>query len=314
MAANVSRDDGPSTSEADPKEAEAPWYLEVEPPRHPTLVAEPPPLPDIPSGSPPLMGPMVKLVSDDLGLDDLTLLDLRELHPPPALGPQLLMLFGTARNERHLHVSSDRLVRWLRARGVTAQADGLLGRNELKTRLRRKARKAKLLGHSTGFRDADDGIGTGWICVNLGTSGWTDGKVVEMFDESGVASGFGVPRTGTTIVVQLMTESRRKELDLETLWTRQLERCLKARAKLENSSEPPPQISQTNKATTEDSDELLFARELESQSLPAHNGGSQSPRSTLQQRWFSSSSRRRMPDQESNPLGASSPKAVAIRG
>lgn len=169
------------------------------------------------------MEPLVKHVSEDLGLDDLTLLDLRELDPPPALGPDLIMLFGTARSERHLHVSADRLVRWLRGYGISAKADGLLGRNELKTRLRRQARKAKLLGNAGVTRGGDDGISTGWICVNLGTIGGSDTETV-ILDEKGRPTGFGVSQMGTTVVIQFMTSSRRAELDLETLWLGKLRR------------------------------------------------------------------------------------------
>jgi len=187
------------------------------------LVNEPAALPDIPEDSPRLMDPLLNYVSDELGMDDLALLDLREMDPPPALGSNLLMVFGTARSERHLHVSADRLVRWLRGRGVTADADGLLGRNELKIKLKRLARKAKLLGNSGVMRGGDDGISTGWVCVNLGMVGGSL-EEVEMLDDEGRPTGFGVPQTGTTIVVQMLTESRRHDLDLEGLWAGKLQR------------------------------------------------------------------------------------------
>ncbi|KAK3389228.1 ATPase synthesis protein 25, mitochondrial [Podospora didyma] len=205
--------------------SDVPWYLEVEPPRHPTLLHEPAPLPEIPEGSPRLMEPLLKFVAEELGFDELTLLDLRAMDPAPAFGSELLMLFGSARSERHLHVSADRLVRWLRGRGIMAKADGLLGRNELKTKLRRKARKAKLLGNSGVARGGDDGISTGWVCINLGTIGRAESEEV-IVDESGSTVGFGVPQLGTTLVVQMMTEERRQELDLERLWNGQLKRSL----------------------------------------------------------------------------------------
>ncbi|KAM7222646.1 hypothetical protein V8F06_001833 [Rhypophila decipiens] len=217
--------DNDTASQPSESGADVPWYLQVEPPKHPALLHEPPPLPDIPEGSPKLMEPLVKFVSDELGLDDLKLLDLRELDPPAAIGPDLLMLFGTARSERHLHVSADRLVRFLRGRGIHAKADGLIGRNVLKTRLRRKARKEKLLGSSGVTRGGDDGITTGWICVNVGTVGRSDVEI-EILDEDGNSTGFGVPRMGTTVVVQMMTESRRQELNLEKLWSDKLRRGL----------------------------------------------------------------------------------------
>ncbi|TPX14085.1 uncharacterized protein E0L32_000479 [Thyridium curvatum] len=209
--------------------SEVPWYLEVEPPRHPTVAQPQAPLPDVPPNAPPVVEPLIKFVGDDLGLDELNLLDLRSLDPPPALGPKLLMLFGSARSERHLHVSADRLVRWLRGYGIHASADGLLGRNELKIKLRRKARKAALLGNRGRAPGEDDGISTRWICVNLGTIGWA-AEEQEVVDEEGRHSGFGTPQLGTTIVIQMFTEAKRKDLDLETLWTRMLKRSQKAAA------------------------------------------------------------------------------------
>lgn len=214
----------PKASEGDHAPSAEPWYLRVQPPTH-LFAAEPPPLPDVPSDAPPVVTSVLNYASDEMGLEELALLDLRDLDPPPALGPNLFMLFGTARSERHLHVSAGRLVRWLRAKHrIHADADGLLGPNERKTKLRRKARRAKLMG-TTGADDpnADDGITTGWICVNLGT-------INRSFDESAVVAddgrvaGFGVAHTGTTIVVQVMTDSRRAELGLEPLWLGSLAR------------------------------------------------------------------------------------------
>ncbi|KAK4125648.1 hypothetical protein N657DRAFT_654250 [Parathielavia appendiculata] len=226
-SAKQQRDDDDQDADASSQttSSDVPWYLQVEPPRHPTLIHEPAPLPEVPDGAPKLMEPLLKYVADELGLDDLSLLDLREMDPPPALGPDLLMLFGTARSERHLHVSADRLVRWLRGRGIAATADGLLGRNELKIKLRRLARKAKLLGNSGVMRGGDDGISTGWVCVNLGLVGGSH-QEVEMVDEQGRQMGFGVPRTGSTIVVQLLTEPRRDDLDLESFWRDMLQKSL----------------------------------------------------------------------------------------
>lgn len=195
------------------------------------------------------MEPLLKYVYEEMGLDDMKLLDLRDMDPPPALGSNLMMLFGTARSERHLHVSSSRLVKWLRyTYRIESRADGLIGPGELKTKLRRLRKKAKLMGSSALPVGEDDGIATGWICVNLGTIGSSIGESAK-FDEDGKVSGFGSASLGTTIVVQVMTESRRNELNLEKLWGGQLNRSLESEAALEVDEEefmrrfgkkPPP--------------------------------------------------------------------------
>lgn len=203
-----------------------PWFLDVDPPRHPPS-DHIPVLPTVPDNAPEILEPIIKYVYEDMGLDELSLLDLRELDPPPALGPNLIMLFGTARSERHLHVSAGRLVRWLRRNyKLDSQADGLIGPGELRTKLRRLRKKAKLMGTNTAIvPGGDNGISTGWICVNFSAAGDKVGES-ESFDDDGRFSGFGTPQTGTTIVVQCLTEARRAELDLETLWQGILKRSL----------------------------------------------------------------------------------------
>ncbi|KFY45082.1 hypothetical protein V495_03129 [Pseudogymnoascus sp. VKM F-4514 (FW-929)] len=47
-------------------------------------------IPDLPSAPPTILQPLLERISIDLGLDDLTLLDLRKLDPPPALGSNLI--------------------------------------------------------------------------------------------------------------------------------------------------------------------------------------------------------------------------------
>ncbi|KAI0594024.1 hypothetical protein F4775DRAFT_575389 [Biscogniauxia sp. FL1348] len=251
-----------------------PWYLQVEPPRHVASI-EPPPLPEIPSDSPPLIASLIEYASDEMGLGELSLLDLRKLDPPPALGPNLFMLFGTARSERHLHVAAGRLLRWLRAKHhVSANADGLLGPNERKKKLRRKAKRAKLLG-TMDADDADDGIRTGWVCVNLGTVG-SSGVESTVVSDDGRVTGFGASKTGFTVVLQIMTESRRTEMGLELLWEQALARSkrreMKAEAKL--MAESLEALHPLDKA-------------ILSTPKPSQNGGSLKAPSQHQSRFYS---------------------------
>lgn len=156
------------------------------------------------------------------GLDDLTLLDLRDLDPPPALGPKLIMLIATARSERHLHVSADRFARWLRREhGLKANAAGLLGRNELKIKLRRKAKRMRMLANVGGTLpegNIDDGIRTGWICCTLSKVEAHPDDTHMPGDDVKEFVGFRDVKPGVNIVVQMFTEEKRAETDLETLW------------------------------------------------------------------------------------------------
>ncbi|KAJ4424063.1 ATPase synthesis protein 25 mitochondrial [Gnomoniopsis sp. IMI 355080] len=262
---------------------DAPWYLQEEPPRHPTLVPELQPLPEIPQNTPAILGDLVKCLAEDMGLDDLNLMDLRSLDPPAALGPSLIMLFGTARSERHLHISAGRLKSWLRKKGLNAHADGLIGRKDFKIALRRRQRKAKLLG--TTPSPAESGLTTRWICMNLGTIEYQSTDEMPLESENGTMSGFGVRQTGgTTIVVQMFTESKRKELELETLWSRILAR-------------------RSNKLRVEDDLEYAEANAHPNEvSIFTEGGSPKVIAKPSQRRFFSTSCRRLSPPNESNQV------------
>ena len=234
-----------------------PWYLQVRPPpvaQNP--LADRQRIPDLPADPPPLLQPILEHLSVQVGLDNLILLDIRKLDPPPALGANLLMIIGTARSEKHLHVSADRFSRWLRTTyKLHPYADGLLGRNELKIKLRRKTRRAKLLG-SVGSAEsginADDGIRTGWVCVNVGSieeaSNAEQEDLAPQVQEDFV--GFREEVDGVKLVVQMLTEEKREELDLESLWggflarqqrkeAREAEKQLEEARALEVGQSPP---------------------------------------------------------------------------
>lgn len=223
--------------------APLPWYLQVDTPKPPAPshpLAQRQLIPELPPNPPTVLSPILQYLSIDSGLDNLSLIDLRDLDPPPALGANLLMIIGTARSVKHLNVSADRFCRWLRSNyKLRPYADGLLGRNELKLKLRRRARRLKLAQSVGNTLEAskDDGITTGWICVNLGSVEGVgdDAHVTENTDwaqaaqdsesvEDGIHSaddgyiGFGSRSTAPRIVVQMFTEEKRAEMDLEGLW------------------------------------------------------------------------------------------------
>lgn len=180
------------------KKADAlPWFLRVETPHlasHP--LAERQALPEIPPDAPPALEPLLKYLSQELGINDLLLLDLRAMDPPPAIGANTIMIIGNARSERHLHISADKTCRWLRTEWkMTPHADGLLGRNEVKIKNRRLKKRGRLVNTETGAVE-----GVGWICVDVGSQG---------------------------LVVQLFTKDRREEINLEKLWGKFLNKEVK---------------------------------------------------------------------------------------
>ena len=221
--ANAERQLTQAENESPEPTASTPWYLQVESPqRQSNPLLERQQIPKLPPDPPPLLKPMLEHISVDLGLDNLLIFDLRKIDPPPALGANLLMVLGTARSEKHLHVSADRFCKWLkRTHKLSPYADGLLGRGELKLKLKRKARRARLLSSvgSAETKDVDDGLRTGWICVNVGNI--NDGKgTAESFTGHEGYVGFGEEAGGAKIVIQMLTEEKREELDLEGLWSR----------------------------------------------------------------------------------------------
>ncbi|KAF1846822.1 uncharacterized protein K460DRAFT_310447 [Cucurbitaria berberidis CBS 394.84] len=198
-----------------------PWYLRQQS-SVPSPAQKPAEIPNLPPNPPPLLETLLDYVSITAGLDDLQLLDLRHLDPPPALGPKLIMLIATARSEKHLHVAADRFCRWLRREhGLKANAAGLLGRNELKIKLRRKAKRMRMLANVGGTMpegNIDDGIRTGWICCTIGKIEAHPEDMNMPGDNVEDFVGFRDIKPGVNLVVQMFTEEKRAETDLETLW------------------------------------------------------------------------------------------------
>jgi Ribosomal silencing factor during starvation len=271
----------PASSSSSSSTNPIPWYLQVDTPKPPPSshpFADRQLIPELPKDSPPILSPMLSYLSVEAGLDNLSLLDLRSVKPPPALGANLVMILATARSVKHLNVSADRFCRWLRSNyKLMPYADGLLGRNELKLKLRRRARRTKLAAsvgntmYENRGMSADDGITTGWICVNVGqmedavvenTLG-EDNPVAEQDDEEeeeeeGVYSerpeedkqvdsyiGFGSRSGAPRIVVQMLTEEKRAELDLEGLWLRRSTRRMGNVERDDEDAEAASQVLRT---------------------------------------------------------------------
>ncbi|KAH7089107.1 hypothetical protein FB567DRAFT_591221 [Paraphoma chrysanthemicola] len=204
-----------------PPDASVPWYLRQQSSVR-DQAQQPIEIPDLPPNPPPLLKTILEYISITAGLDDIELLDLRHLDPPPALGPKLIMIIATARSEKHLHVSADRFARYLRREhNLKANAAGLLGRNELKIKLRRKAKRMRMLANVGGAvpeGNIDDGIRTGWICCTLSKIEAHPDDMHMPGDNVQEFVGFRDVKPGVNVVVQMFTEEKRAETDLETLW------------------------------------------------------------------------------------------------
>ncbi|KAJ5166046.1 ATPase synthesis protein 25 [Penicillium capsulatum] len=220
-----------------------PWYLQEKPPIPESHRATGDLIPNVPENSPEMLSTLLEYSYKDLGLDSLKLFDLRALDIPAALGANTIMIIGTARSVKHLNVSADRLCRWLRSTYKLAPfADGLLGRNELKIKLRRKAKRARAASNSgTIIDEKDDGITTGWICVNAGV---VDKDVARTQLSDAGFEGFGQVDAGTSVVVQIFTEEKRADVDLDGLWQKILDRA--ERKRHEDFGESPQTGASTN--------------------------------------------------------------------
>ncbi|KAF8421239.1 hypothetical protein EV426DRAFT_609780 [Tirmania nivea] len=185
-----------------------PWYLKDTYATKSTLIPERAPLPPLPDNPPELLGDILEQLDAELGVTDMKIMDLRPLDPAPAIGRDIIMVFGNTRSERHLHSTADKICRWLRStHGIRPYADGLIGRNAQKLINRRRIRRGKVAASQTG--EVNEYVATEWVCVNSGYEG---------------------------IILQLFTPRRREELNLEALWERKLDTNRKNMEKMERGA------------------------------------------------------------------------------
>ncbi|KAF8245715.1 hypothetical protein K440DRAFT_633241 [Wilcoxina mikolae CBS 423.85] len=179
------------------KADEIPWYLRVVTPKaRRYLPAEMQTLPELPRNPPVELADMLNQLSEVHGITNLNIIDLRPLDPPPAIGTNVLMLVGSARSVRHLHATADKVCRYMRAQYKwPANADGLLGRNQLKLINRRKQRRGKVV--STQMGEIEEVGSSDWVCVHGGNH---------------------------RLVVQLLTRTKREDIAIDGLWCGILER------------------------------------------------------------------------------------------
>jgi len=118
----------------------------------------------------------------------------------------------------------------------------------------------------TASGEVDDGIRTGWVCVNVGrVEGGELKKRLEELKKPREIIGFGSEITGSRIVVQMMTEEKRGQIDLETLWNGILRRSKHKEAEnqakeglVEDAKAKESQLSENNSADAADDGRTLY--------------------------------------------------------
>lgn len=146
-------------------------------------------LPELPSDPPLKLESILKYVVRDLGLRDAQILDGRTRET--ALGPAI-MVVGTGKSSRHLGNAAAQLLNWLKTEfGVSVDTEGILTANFIKTQSRRAQRRAMKQGFGErAIAERFAKVGS-WVVLNTNVD---------------------------NIYVHLLTEERRKGLDLENLW------------------------------------------------------------------------------------------------
>lgn len=164
-----------TTSEASPEQqsqppqeestpSEVPWYM-----RHSDAqnVSESKHITEIPTleNSPASLEPILKHMAIEIGLDNLQLVDLRELDPPSSFGPAILVL-ASGKSDKHLTRASLELSKWIKNTfGVLVGREGLTTSNFLRVhqrRLRKRANKAS----SFQMRQTDAIEPNSWVILD----------------------------------------------------------------------------------------------------------------------------------------------------
>uniref|UniRef100_A0A060THB7 ATPase synthesis protein 25 n=1 Tax=Blastobotrys adeninivorans TaxID=409370 RepID=A0A060THB7_BLAAD len=143
---------------------EVPWYM-----RHSDAknASESKHITEIPTleNSPASLEPILKHMAIEIGLDDLQLVDLRELDPPSSFGPAILVL-ASGKSDKHLTRASLELSKWIKnTYGVLVGREGLVTSNFLRVhqrRLRKRANKAS----SFQMRQTDAIEPNSWVILD----------------------------------------------------------------------------------------------------------------------------------------------------
>lgn len=205
----TAHDDSPTRSDSGET---IPWYVEYNrqslqdkyaAPRRETA-----PLPKLPADAPASLLPILTHLSEDVGLVDLAVLDLRhDQNDPWGYGGVVCVLATAPRAERQLQRAVDAIKHFLRATlRLSPRVEGLDSLYD--TKVKRRRRK-KMQGRTNLQRfEAEERLK--WIFIDCGASVATPA--------ASTTSGGGGGKDGARILLQLFTPDGREEYDLEDVY------------------------------------------------------------------------------------------------
>lgn len=180
-------------STTDEKDEEVPWYMrDSNEQNQPTLNRAV--MPELPANSSESLEAVVKEMVQDLGLDDITIVDLRNADPPSSFGPNAMMVVASGKSDKHLVRAATELSKWIKNQyNVIVDQEGLLTSNFSKVRQRRMRKKAAR--QSTFYVKENDQVAmktaNSWVALDTKVDG---------------------------IYVHLFTPERRRIVNLEEVW------------------------------------------------------------------------------------------------
>lgn len=174
---------------------DVPWYLRSEnedtEQLNPSLKE---PIPETPEGSPESLKNVVEYLIRDLGLKDVSFIDLRNRDPVTIFGPDAIMIIATGKNDRHIGKAAQELMTWVKRNyDVVPYREGIYTAGYIKIQKRRQKKKSRKLARADdSYESFDNRFVNDWVTMDMKMDG---------------------------LLVQLFTEDKRDLIDLEYVWS-----------------------------------------------------------------------------------------------
>lgn len=202
-----------SSSQVESSSSSVPWYLrdtnEDLDQQNPSLKE---PIPELPSNPSDSLGPLVEFLVRDLGLVDVSFLDLRDREPVTIFGPDAIMVVATGKNDRHIGKATQELLTWIKHNyGIVPYKEGVHTAGFIKVQKRRQKKKSKKLALADdSYESLESRFTSNWVTM--------DTKL-------------------DSLIVHLFTEDKRKQIDLEYVWAKNKRELREQRRKLQEEQD-----------------------------------------------------------------------------